>query len=461
MSTASHSVRSSEVRRYAALLLVPLALLACSVEPPVAPLTPAAPLAAKVASGPTVTAANPKYGDRGTTIDVHITGTGFVAGAQATWLLRGVADPEKVRTNSTTYVSSTEVIANVTIGATADLSYWDVQIAAGGKNGVGTECFEVTSAEVLGSATFVGAFNDAGQVVVTAGGVYVYDDAFGLKSLGAGQGEGIDPLGTMVLGRDGANAPTAWVRQGTTATYVAELLPKMASAVGGNAVTAARDAVGTLLVGGWQTFAGANKGSSTLNKPVIWRHGASWSAPVAFTLPAGSSTGSVRAINGRGQAAGRLDASSSGAIWEDSATVTRIDGVANAITGAGTLVVGVMGAQPAYWYRTTTGAWRTTATILPSLGGTCGGEALDVNDDGVIVGKSCDSSGRLQASVWRLDLSGGTPVLVSGPQRLPGLGVKTVETSLAAGVSSTAPYVIVGIASSSGSTTALVRWHTW
>ena len=126
--------------------------------------------------------------------------------------------------------------------------------------------------------------------------------------------------------------------------------------------------------------------------------------------------------------------------------------------------MGSLGGRPAYWYRTGTGAWRTTATVLPSLGGSCGGDALAVNDAGIIVGKSCDSSGRLQASLWRLDLSGATPVLLSGVQRLPGLGVKATsgnETSSAAAVSSVAPYVVVGVASTTGSAFAAVRWRTW
>jgi hypothetical protein len=467
MSTSSPFSRLAGVRRRAGLLLAPLALLACacSGENAAAPLTPTAvPLAAKAAPGVTVASTSPRYGDRGSTLDVRITGTGFATGAQATWLLRGVADPAKVRTNSTTYVSATEVVANITISGDADLSYWDVQIMAGGKNGVGTEAFEVTSAEVLGTAGSVGGMSDAGQVVgTTAGNAYVYDDSFGMLTLGAGQGEGIDPLGTMVFGRDGANWPTAWVRQGATTTYVAELLPRLATAIGGNAVTAARDATDALLVGGWQILP-ARKGTPGQNRPVFWRRGAGWSAPIAMSLPAGSTAGALRGINGRGQAVGRLDAASYGAIWEDSATVTRLDGLPSGINAAGTLAVGQLGGQPAFWYRTAAGAWRTTGTVLPSIAGSCGGDAVSVNDDGVIVGKSCDGSGKLQASLWRLDLSGATPALLAGPQRLPGLGVKATtgnETTIAAAVSGTAPYVVVGVASTTGNTFAAVRWRTW
>lgn len=63
--------------------------------------TPRAPSVTGVVYGkaPTslaVTSASPAFGDQGTTVDVHVLGTGFTAGAQAAWLLHGVADPAHV-----------------------------------------------------------------------------------------------------------------------------------------------------------------------------------------------------------------------------------------------------------------------------------------------------------------------------------------------------------------------------
>src|SRR3982751_5741375 len=172
MSAPRRFIRSSVVRLCsgAMLTLVAWACSAPSVDAPVAaptvPAAPPAPLEARAATGISVSAARPSYADRGTTVDVHVIGTGFVAGAQATWLLRGVANPAKVRTNSTTFVSSTELVANVTVSSDADLAFWDVQIAAaGGKNGVGTELFEITTAENLGSGSWVNGMNDAGLIV--------------------------------------------------------------------------------------------------------------------------------------------------------------------------------------------------------------------------------------------------------------------------------------------------------
>lgn len=447
-------------------VVLAMLLAACaapSVDAPLAP--PDAMRPAKAASGPAVTSANPTFGDRGTTVDVHVFGSGFAAGAQATWLLHGNADPAHVRTNSTRFVSSTEVVANITIAGDADLTYWDVQIAlAGGKNGVGTELFEITTAQPLGAATFVQDLNDAGQVVGINTGAFVYDDAFGMLALGAGQAGAVDPLGTMVLGRDGSNAVTAWVRQGATNSYVAELLPKIAGSVGGNALAAARDASGVLLVGGWQIMPAVKRGGSTQNRPVFWRHDGAWSAPIALTLPAGSTTGSVLGMNGKGQLVGRLDISDHGAVYDDPTHPTVLDGLPYAINPAGTVVVGVRAGLPAYWYRNASGAWNTVGVTLPSLGGTCGGAASGLNDDGVIVGKSCDTAKNIQATVWRLDMSAATPVLIAGPQRLPGLGLKRSSTSnegsSAMRVNSTAPYVVVGTATGQGGQQA-VRWRTW
>jgi uncharacterized membrane protein len=176
-------------------------------------------------------------------------------------------------------------------------------------------------------------------------------------------------------------------------------------------------------------------------------------------------SGAVRDVNGKGQAVGRIDNSDRGAAWDDATTVTALDGIASGINPAGTLAVGIRGGlavgQPVYWYRAATGAWNPTGVTLPTLGGSCAGEARGVNDAGVIVGKSCDSFNKSQATVWRLDLTGPTPVLVAGPQRLPSLGKgSTIAEGSAAKVTSTAPYVIAGLASTIDGGGAVI-WRTW
>src|SRR3954470_8673957 len=259
-------------RRFASVAA--LLLAACSAPSVDGPLmAPTAPAAARVPAGPSVASTKPSYGDRGTTVDVHVIGSGFTDGAQATWLLHGVADPAHVRTNSTAYVSSTELVANITIASDATLDFWDVQVALrGGKNGVGTESFEITTAQPLGAADHVLAGNETGQSAGYNGAstAFVADTAFGTLLFGEGQAWALDPLGTMVLGRVGGT-PTAWMRQGTTSTYVAVALPISAGQWGGNASAAARDTSGALLVAGWEVFI-AKKGSAPVQRPVRWRY---------------------------------------------------------------------------------------------------------------------------------------------------------------------------------------------
>lgn len=83
-----------------------------------------------------MTSTTSSFGDQGTTVDVHILG-GFTTGVQATWLLNGVADAH-VHTNRTTFISSTKLVANITIASDATVAFWGVQVSlSNGKNGVG------------------------------------------------------------------------------------------------------------------------------------------------------------------------------------------------------------------------------------------------------------------------------------------------------------------------------------
>jgi len=91
-----------------------------------------------------VSSAAPDSATQDTTLDVVINGSGFVAGTVATWALAGVQDPAQIRTNSTRYVSSRQLVANITISASATAAKWDIAVtAAGKKGGIGTEAFTV------------------------------------------------------------------------------------------------------------------------------------------------------------------------------------------------------------------------------------------------------------------------------------------------------------------------------
>ena len=163
---------------------------------------------------------------------------------------------------------------------------------------------------------------------------------------------------------------------------------------------------------------------------------------------------------------GTLDGQTAGVVWDSPTNPTVLDGIAYSINATGTLIVGRRVSQnyvrPTYWWRDpVTHAWHTTGVTLPSIGGTrCSASAMDVNSAGVIVGSSCNSSDKAQATVWRLDFSGPTPVLVGTPAALPGLGVKnttTTELSVANAVTEGMPYTVAGTVKSTGSRLA-VRW---
>jgi hypothetical protein len=453
------------------------AVFSCSRDPVVAPrglAGDAVPLMGKSPTALAVTSTNPSFGDQGATIDVHILGSGFTSGAQATWLLHGAADPAHVRTNSTTFVSSTELVANITIASDAQLDFWDVQVALiGGKNGVGSECFEVTSAQILGPGTLgsnitVRVINEQLQVVgwsgSTSGSIpWIFDDALGMVNLGSGEAHGLDPLGAVVVGRNPTFAGT-WTRQPDN-SWLSAVLPQASGVVGGNAMAAARTADGTLVVVGWDEVPGARKSSANLTRPAGWRlTTAGWSAPQFYTIPTGSTTATARDVNRLEMVVGQLDGSDAGAVWEGPTSYTRLDGTPNRINPSGTVIVGHRNNSPVYWWRDpATHAWHTTGVPLPTIvGSSCtSGMGRDVNDAGVIVGVSCGPN-KNQATVWLLDFSGATPVLVGTPTPLPGLGIKntaSADLSSAASVTESTPYIVTGATVYTNPTRVAVRWR--
>ena len=442
----------------------------CGREPIAAPVTRAVGSisnAAKSATALAVTSTSPAFGDQGTTVDVHVFGSGFTPGAQAKWLLNGVAD-DHVHTNSTTYLSSSELVANITIASDATLAFWDVQVSlSNGKNGVGSDCFEVTTAEILGPGTLGGdatmrAMNEQLQVAGgSSGTAWIYDDASGMVALGPGGGGGIDPLGLFVVGSNNSY-PTSWARQPDN-SWLTEPLPLQSGTVGGHGMGAARLSDGTLIAVGDEEWPAAHTHATSPASGITWlRVNGAWSGPQVYATPAGATVARAVDVNALGEVVGQLDAPAPGIVWENPSTYVLLDGPAARINPAGTLIVGQRNFDPVFWYRDpVTHAWNPTGVPLPTITGpSClSGWGRDVNDAGVIVGWSCAPDGN-HATVWQLDLSGAVPV-VKGFTALPGLGVKSVpgqELSSGISVTEATPYVVSGIAAS-GITRVAVRWR--
>lgn len=121
------TLRPRFLRLFACLLVVALALPA---------------IAQKI----TVTATNPNTAPQGTIgLNVTITGSGYSKGAKAQFFISGTTDPGGVTVNSTSYVSSSQLTANVTVSTTAYTGGFDVQVTSGTRTGKGTDMFTVTT----------------------------------------------------------------------------------------------------------------------------------------------------------------------------------------------------------------------------------------------------------------------------------------------------------------------------
>jgi uncharacterized delta-60 repeat protein len=94
-----------------------------------------------------VTAADPTSAAQGTVnLNVKVTGKGFKNGAKAKWFITGTTDPGGVSVNSTAFVSSSELTANITVTDTAIIANFDIQVLnSDGRGGKGTELFAVTA----------------------------------------------------------------------------------------------------------------------------------------------------------------------------------------------------------------------------------------------------------------------------------------------------------------------------
>jgi uncharacterized membrane protein len=191
--------------------LTAVTIVACAEQLPTDAPGFAVAAARQAASGsPVVSSTVPSSGARGTTLDVRILGSGFDFGSTAQWAIDGIPSGNVV-VNRTTYVSSKELRANISIASDADLTFYDVIVTSskGGKPGIGTETFEVTVqitdlGNLGGTASEALAINENGQVAGVSNGIAFLWENGAMRSLGipagftSSRGEGINNLGHVV-----------------------------------------------------------------------------------------------------------------------------------------------------------------------------------------------------------------------------------------------------------------------
>jgi len=137
---------AAAVLRLAGVMLASGAMAACAVDAPTgSQVNPAVSLGKAPPPSVTVTSTDPTYGFQGDSVlTVRVKGTGFTAGAHASWQING--DTTHVHEINTSFVSSTEVVATIKVDLDAPVALYDVVVTlVGGKKGVGAELFTVKS----------------------------------------------------------------------------------------------------------------------------------------------------------------------------------------------------------------------------------------------------------------------------------------------------------------------------
>jgi hypothetical protein len=394
-----------------------LGLMACSAEPTRVVEMPGSASLGKGASttGPTVTATDPAYGERGTRIQVHVKGAGFNSSAQATWERNGAIDP-RVTVLSTTFVSSSEVVADLQIGSDADVDLYDVAVSVlvsdgSRKKGVGIELFTVTVVQSIPGVVTAWSINDGGQVVGQYGksSAFIWDPAAGLTVIGVGQALDLDDAGAVVVGNyyDGTvNHGTAWTRGASGWSSALLSTSCVSGAIGSTAPAIAPDGS---LIGGRVVVPVSRKTNKAL--PAVWDGPTSPCRILA--LPPGRDAAYIKGVSAAGTVAGAATAGgvSSAVVWDASGVPTilgSLGGTYDEIRGFsrnGTMAVGISNSVAVLWIRADAG-W-SAPIALP-----CGSWATAVNDYGMVLGKGCDG-GRW----WQMS---GSTVVAQG--LMPGYG---------------------------------------
>jgi probable HAF family extracellular repeat protein len=411
--------------------------------------------------GVKVSSASPSRAPAGTRLEVRVLGGGFTAGATASWAIKGVPS-SKVTTNSTRFVSSRELVADITIAADADITLYDVIVLlADGKKGIGAEKFAVTiqiaalpvqngsnaqataindagviagsaldgtgasfalrwvpqatgwAAQVLGPG-HASLINDRGVIVGTRNGrVIVWPPGQGEVDLGPGMPNGLNSAGTIVgsFPDTSGNSAGVWRAMSATTWAAVERLPKPANSQGSwaNGINDLDQIVG-----------GHYRPGDNFDRPILWTSsGGQWGSPVELLNPPGAVSGSMLAISTNGSIVGGgfkcfvAGCGGQGIYW---ATPTAVAQWLPDLGGAMTLIQGMNDAAQVVgfsaiklddpnriWHGFVWSATSGVMTDLGTLGSDPESEANDINNNRQVVGLSRSGGFRTtRAVVWTL-----------------------------------------------------------
>lgn len=287
-----------------------MVVLSCGEDAPTAIDDRALDTAGKPAVGdPTVVGTDPMEAPQDTTLDVRVLGTNFDRGSRADLALNCEIEcflSEKVKTNTTRYVSSGELVANITIAADAVVELYDVLITTSkGKRGIGIELFaikvghpnpqtgytEFTVDRLPGAKTCEGiALNEHRDVTGFCSYQKADRRAFlwrmggEVVDLGLGHPEDLSDFGDpIVVGQTGppeTRVAAVWGSGGSPAVVLPQLAVDGCSGGAALGVNGAGD-----LVAG---YACKVVGGATRSIPVTWTgSGSNWSEPQPLPLPDG------------------------------------------------------------------------------------------------------------------------------------------------------------------------------
>ena len=132
----------------------------------------AAPPSGGGGSKVTVTAANPPDAFQGEELDVIVSGSGFDAGSQVSYLVTGTTDASQVEVISVQFISSTELKTRIRPKDAALPTEYDIQVqTSSGRKGKGTTLFRVKmSAEPNPAIVYSGGSEQVGISTLDADG---------------------------------------------------------------------------------------------------------------------------------------------------------------------------------------------------------------------------------------------------------------------------------------------------